>query len=173
MGVCPLCSVLCCLWLCGPEILLTTDSGRSVLLYLSSVLCNSLCFTYSHLAHGHLCHKFRGGDVNSTLVKVNTRRKSKINSFIHYLTLTSPLCLYVTPAIRALQSHDLSGEGINSGSHHTFLTTQGHGGLSGWVISTMPNMKDYTRHSYTHSFWQGEYGRMIMTAKWYSGILWA
>ena len=33
-------------------------------------------------------------------------------------------------ATRALQSHDLSGERINSGSHilHTFWTTQGHGG---------------------------------------------
>ena len=37
---------------------------------------------------------------------------------------------YVTHASRALYSHDLSGEGINFGSHslHTFLTKQGHGG---------------------------------------------
>ena len=33
----------------------------------------------------------------------------------------------MTHAARALQSHDLSGEGINSGSRNTFLTTQGHG----------------------------------------------
>ena len=37
------------------------------------------------------------------------------------------MCLYVTHAIWTLQSHDLSGEAINSRSH-TFLTTQGHGG---------------------------------------------
>ena len=33
----------------------------------------------------------------------------------------------MTHATWALQSHDLSGEGINSGSHNTFLTIQGHG----------------------------------------------
>ena len=35
---------------------------------------------------------------------------------------------HVTRAALALQSHDLSGEGINSGSHTYFLITQGHGG---------------------------------------------
>ena len=35
----------------------------------------------------------------------------------------------MTYANQALQSHDLSGEGINFGSHtYFFLTTQGHGG---------------------------------------------
>ena len=34
----------------------------------------------------------------------------------------------MTHEIRALQCHDLSGEGINSGSAAYFLTTQGHGG---------------------------------------------
>ena len=38
------------------------------------------------------------------------------------------MCIYVTHAVRALQSHDLSEEGINFGSHTYFLTTQGHGG---------------------------------------------
>ena len=33
----------------------------------------------------------------------------------------------MTHATRVLQSHDLSGEGINSGSQTYFLTTQGHG----------------------------------------------
>ena len=45
-------------------------------------------------------------------------------SFIHYLSLNSPLdfrCLYVTHATRALQNHDLSGDGINSGSHTHFF----------------------------------------------------
>ena len=42
--------------------------------------------------------------------------------FIHSLPYFN---LYVTHATRALHSHDLSGERINSGSH--FLTTQGHG----------------------------------------------
>ena len=37
---------------------------------------------------------------------------------------------YVTHTSRALESHDLSGEGINSGSYNrpTFLTIQGHRG---------------------------------------------
>ena len=37
------------------------------------------------------------------------------------------MCLYVTHVIRGLQSQNLSGEGISSGSHNIF-TTQGHGG---------------------------------------------
>ena len=36
--------------------------------------------------------------------------------------------LYMTHATRALQSNDLSGEGINSRSHTCFLTTEGHEG---------------------------------------------
>ena len=36
----------------------------------------------------------------------------------------------MTHATWALQSHDLSGEGINFESHTYFLTTQGHGGPS-------------------------------------------
>ena len=35
------------------------------------------------------------------------------------------------------------------------------------------NMKDDTHHSRSHSFQQGEYERMIMTVKLYSGTLWA
>ena len=34
----------------------------------------------------------------------------------------------MTHLSRALQSQDLSGEGIKFGSYSTFLTTQGHGG---------------------------------------------
>ena len=34
----------------------------------------------------------------------------------------------MTHASRALQSHDLSGEGFDCGSHAYFFTTQGHGG---------------------------------------------
>ena len=53
---------------------------------------------------------------------------SFIHSFIHYHISTSPYrCFYLTHATRALESHVLSGEGINYGSH-TLLTTQGHGG---------------------------------------------
>ena len=49
--------------------------------------------------------------------------------FIHYLSLTSPLQVpFVIHASRTLQSHDLFGEGINFGSHNTFLTTEGHRG---------------------------------------------
>ena len=68
----------------------------------------------------------------------------------------------MTHASLAIQSHNLSGEEINSGSHtvHTFFITQGHGGpprmrdqLNAEVTSeTTPNMKDDTHHSHTHSF---------------------
>ena len=51
-----------------------------------------------------------------------------VHPSIHYLSLTSPLYVpCMTHASRALKSHDLSGEGIRSGSH-TFMTTQGRGG---------------------------------------------
>ena len=52
-------------------------------------------------------------------------------SFIHslsYFNLSLIGAFYVTHASWALQSHDLSGEIINFGSHNTFLTTQVHGG---------------------------------------------
>ena len=35
------------------------------------------------------------------------------------------------------------------------------------------NMKDNTHQAHTHSYQQGEYGKMITAAKWYSGTLWA
>ena len=41
LGVCPLCSVLCCLG-GGPDIVLTTHSGRPALVYLPSVLVQRL-----------------------------------------------------------------------------------------------------------------------------------
>ena len=43
----------------------------------------------------------------------------------------------MTHATRALQSHDLSGEGINSESHTYLFDTQGHGGPS--RMSDQPN----------------------------------
>ena len=86
----------------------------------------------------------------------------------------------MTQATRALQSHDLSGQGINSGSHTYFLTTQGHGGPprmsdqlnAGTTFETTQShlrdntyMKDDTHHPRTRSFQQGKYERMIMMAK--------
>ena len=50
-----------------------------------------------------------------------------IHSFIHCLSNVYPLhyrFLYVTHATRAFQSKDLSGEGINSGSHTYFYHTR-------------------------------------------------
>ena len=52
-----------------------------------------------------------------------------IHSFIHYRSLSTPhRCIYMTHANQALKSHDLLGEGINFGSHNTFLITQGYEG---------------------------------------------
>ena len=71
-------------------------------------------------------------------------------------------------ASRALQSHDMSGEGIIYGSHTFFWSHKGmeacpDEGTAQRQDST--NMKDDTHHSRTHSFQQGEYERMIMMAK--------
>ena len=94
----------------------------------------------------------------------------------HYLSLISPYrFLYVTHASRALQSHDLSGEGIKLWityilSDHTrtwraspyewSARCRGH-------LWDSTNMKDNTHQAYTHSYQQGEYGMMI------TGTLWA
>ena len=83
------------------------------------------------------------------------------------------MCFHVTHATRVLQSHNLSGEGINSGSLHTFLTTKGHGGPprmsdhpdAGATSETAHYMKDNTHQAHTYSYQQGEYGRMITAAK--------
>ena len=50
-----------------------------------------------------------------------------VHSFISVVLPPPYRCFYVTHGIRALKSHDLSGQGINSGSHTYFLSTQGHG----------------------------------------------
>ena len=50
----------------GPDILLITYSRRSALVYLSTVLVNSLCSPYRHLTHGHLGCKVLG-NINPTL----------------------------------------------------------------------------------------------------------
>ena len=82
---------------------------------------------------------------------------SLINSFIRYRNLTSPYkCFYVTYPYRALQNHDLSGEG----SHRYFMTTQGHGepprmsdqlnaGANSESTRTLKTI--HTIHSLTHS----------------------
>ena len=83
---------------------------------------------------------------------------------------------YATHAARALQSHDLSGEGIKLWiTDIIFLTTQGHGGPPGWVISPMPgpsprqhkHEKQYTPSTPpfipTRRIWNDDYdcGQMI------------
>ena len=73
----------------------------------------------------------------------------------------------VTHAARALQSHDLSGEGIK------LWITQGHGGPprmndqlnAGATSETAQNMKDNTHQAHTQSSQQGEYGMRTTTAK--------
>ena len=55
-------------------------------------------------------------------------RLRKYRASIQSLTTLVYRCLYMTHATRAIQNHDLSGEGIISGSHTYFSTIQGHGG---------------------------------------------
>ena len=50
-----------------------------------------------------------------------------IHSFIAGVQSPPYRSIYVTHATRALQSYDLSGEGIKFRSHRYFLTTHGHG----------------------------------------------
>ena len=77
-------------------------------------------------------------------------------------------------ASRALQSHDLSGEGINYGSHTFFDHTrtwraspyEGSAQCRDYLRNN-EDMKDDTHHSCTHSFEQSDYERMIMTTKLY------
>ena len=70
----------------------------------------------------------------------------------------------MTRASRAFKSRDLSGEGINSGSHTYFLTTQGHGGPPRVreQLNTTPRQHEHERR---YTFYEGEYERMIMMAK--------
>ena len=57
----------------------------------------------------------------------------------HHLSLTSPYrYFYVTNTVRALQSHDLSGEGIKLWITRLFWPHKDMEGLPGWVISPMP-----------------------------------
>ena len=83
------------------------------------------------------------------------------------------MCFYVIHASRALQNHNLSGEGINFGSHNNFLTTQGHGGPpqmsdqlnAGATSETIRTLKTiHTIHSPSHSNKTDMIG-MIMLAK--------
>ena len=59
--VCPL-SVFCPVLSFGggPDIVLTTHSGRPALVYLSSVLVQRLLLPYRHLTHGHLACRSLG-----------------------------------------------------------------------------------------------------------------
>ena len=80
--------------------------------------------------------------------------------FIAWVNLSLIGAFYVTHTTRALQSHDLSGEGINCESHTYFLTTQGHGGPpsmrdqlnAGAISETARILKTiYIIHSHIHS----------------------
>ena len=90
---------------------------------------------------------------------------------MHFTSLAG--AIYLAHTSRALQSHDLSGEGIDFGSHNTFLTTQGHGGPpqmsdhmnAGATSDTTRTLKTiHTIHSHIHSNKAGTIG-MIMMAK--------
>ena len=66
-----------------------------------------------------------------------------IHTFIHSLPEYLPLrgAFPVNHATRALQTHDLSGEGINFGSHaYFFWPHKDMVGLPGWGISSMPGL---------------------------------
>ena len=49
LGVRPLCFLSCVVFGGGPDIVLTTHSGRPALVYLSSVLVQRLLLSYRHL----------------------------------------------------------------------------------------------------------------------------
>ena len=82
-NLCPeterVCVVSCIFSGCDRDIVLTTHSGRSALVYLSSNLVPSLCSPYRHMTHGNLecmyvlgavCPKLGGGGrVNSRFRK--------------------------------------------------------------------------------------------------------
>ena len=78
----------------------------------------------------------------------------------------------MTHATRALQSHELSGEGINLWITYFFDHTRTWGASpdegSAQCIGHLrdsKNMKNDTHQTHTHSFQQGEYEIMIMAAK--------
>ena len=78
----------------------------------------------------------------------------------------------MTHASRALQSHDLAGEGINFGSHIYIFDHTGHGGpprmrdqLNAGATSRQHEYETRSHHARTHSFEQAEYERMIITVK--------
>ena len=78
-------------------------------------------------------------------------------------------CIYMTQTTRALQSHDLSGEGINSGSH-TFWPHKHAEGLPWWGISLMPgppptqheHERRYTPFILTRRIWKDDNEGLII-----------
>ena len=103
-------------------------------------------------------------------------QKNSNNNNLHSVAvfLTSLIgYIYVTHALRAMQSHALSGEGISCGLHTYFLTTQGHGGPpqmsyqlnAGATSETTRTLKTINNiHSHIHSN-KTDMRRMIMMVK--------
>ena len=58
--VCVLCVLSCVVFDGGPDIMLTTHSGRHALVSLSNVLVQRFCSPYRHLTNGHLDCKSLG-----------------------------------------------------------------------------------------------------------------
>ena len=86
-----------------------------------------------------------------------------IGKFIHSLLLFNFFLVgafYMTHASRASQSHDLSGEGINFGSHtyffdhtRTWMASPDERSAQCWGhLLDNTNIKDDTHHSLAHSF---------------------
>ena len=84
----------------------------------------------------------------------------------------------MTHAARALQSHDLSEEGINFQSHTYFFfyyTRAWRASPDEWSaqcrdhLRDNTNIKDDTHHALIHSSSKADMTRMIMIVKWYSG----
>ena len=73
------------------------------------------------------------------------------------------------------------GRELNYGSHTYFFdhTRTWRASPDEWSVQCRghlrdsTNVKDSTHQAHTQSSQQSEYGMMITTAKWYSGILWA
>ena len=81
----------------------------------------------------------------------------------------------MTHATWALQSHDLSREGIHFGTHNTFLTTQGYGGPPGWGINSMPrppprqheHKRRYTPFTLTRRIWMDDRPNDMPKVSWH------
>ena len=100
-----------------------------------------------------------------------------IPSFIQYHSLTTQMKMLLRDSRHPglTESRPVGRRNLLSITSIFFSPHKDMEGIPGWGISSMPGpppRRNDTHHSRTQSFQQGEYERMIMTAKWYSGTWW-